>query len=507
MKSLLIAASLVSTLAAASDAPQDYTHVLPLTATTRQGVLQVRLPKEVYLHSRSAMLDDVRVFDASGAALPFALRSPPVESQLSHRDLPLAVFPLMSRGGPAAQLDLDVNTSTDGRLLSVRVKPDADEDATHPPRLSALVMDLGKAAGEQPPITALRFTLPPEQKDYSAQVWLEVSSDMKRWETIGAAELNWLVNRDAQTLVNDRLDFAPRTFRYARLSWRNGTPVQFASIIAEQPVRTDSKPAGEQLLLAPSTGKQAGDLVYTVPVAIAPDKVGLQFSEANVVLAGQIGVYREVPPRHVGQPGWRFDPLLNSTFYRITQGEQVRSAGDLDVAPLHAPQWVLRTAKPASVQPQLRLSWQPGTVVLLGNGNGPYLLAVGRERAAPAASSIEQVAPGFSEAELQKLEYAKVGRCSCPSLMFINRLPPGAHRSHSRCCVQYCVRSPRLLRQAPRPRPCRCGCLPSPFQKSRTALDTPVSLAAQQRSAGRSQSKYASRRRAGNARSVPRPPR
>jgi hypothetical protein len=100
--------------------------------------------------------------------------------------------------------------------------------------------------GEQPLITALRFTLPPEQKDYSAQVWLEVSSDMKRWETIGAAELNWLVNRDAQTLVNDRLDFAPRTFRYARLSWRNGTPVQFASIIAEQPVRTDSKPAGEQ---------------------------------------------------------------------------------------------------------------------------------------------------------------------------------------------------------------------------------------------------------------------
>lgn len=128
-----------------------------------------------------------------------------------------------------------------------------------------------------------------------------------------------------------------------------------------------------------------------------------------MVLAGQIGVYREVPPRHVGQPGWRFDPLLNSTFYRITQGEQVRSAGDLDVAPLHAPQWVLRTAKPASVQPQLRLSWQPGTVVLLGNGNVPYLLAVGRERAAPAASSIEQVAPGFSEAELQKLEYAKVG--------------------------------------------------------------------------------------------------
>jgi len=297
MKHLLMTAWAVSTLATAGDTPQDYTHVLPLTSAARQGVLQVRLPKEIYLHSRSAMLDDVRVFDASGTALPFALRSPPEETQFSHRDLPLAVFPLMSRGGPASQLDLDVNTSTDGRLLSVRVKPDAGEDPTHPQRLSALVMDLGKPAADRPLIGALRFTLPPDQKDYSAQVWLEVSADMKRWDTIGAAELNWLVNRDAQTLVNDRPDFAPRAFRYARLSWRNGTPLQFASIIAEQPVRTDSKPAGEQLLLSPSAGKQPEDLVYTVPVGIAPDKVGLQFSEANVVLTGQIGIYRDVPPR------------------------------------------------------------------------------------------------------------------------------------------------------------------------------------------------------------------
>jgi hypothetical protein len=408
MKKVLIAAWTVSTWAAAapSDAPQDYTHVLPLTAGTRQGVLQVRLPKEVYLHARSPMLNDLRVFDASGAALPFALRSPPVESQLSHRDLVLKIFPLMSKGGPASQLNLDVDATADGRLLSVKVKPDLGEDAAHPPRLSGLVMDLGKEATQ---IGALRFTLPPDQREYSAQVWLEVSSDMKRWETIGAAELNWLVNRDAQTLVNDRLDFAPRDFRYARLSWRNGTPLQFAAITAEQPVRTDTTPAGDQLLLTPVAGRQPEDLMYNVPVGIAPNKVGLQFGEANVVLAGQLGVYREVPPRHVGQAGWRFDPLLNTTFYRITQGEQVRSSGDLDVSPVHAAQWVLRTAKPAAVKPQLRLNWQPGTLVWLGNGNAPYQLAVGRPRAAPAASSIEQVAPGFSEAELQKLEYASVG--------------------------------------------------------------------------------------------------
>jgi hypothetical protein len=91
MKSLLIAASLVSTLAAAARCAAGLHPRPAVDGHARQGVLQVRLPKEVYLHSRSAMLDDVRVFDASGAPCR-SLRSPPVESRLSHRDLPLAVF-------------------------------------------------------------------------------------------------------------------------------------------------------------------------------------------------------------------------------------------------------------------------------------------------------------------------------------------------------------------------------------------------------------------------------
>jgi hypothetical protein len=113
-----------------------------------------------------------------------------------------------------------------------------------------------------------------------------------------------------------------------------------------------------------------------------------------------------VPPRHVGQPGWRFDPLLNSTFYRITQGEQVRSAGDLDVAPL--PQWVLRTARPASAAataPELAA----GHRGVAGQRQRPYLLAVGAS-APRRRQQHRQVAPGFSEAELQKLEYAKRGQ-------------------------------------------------------------------------------------------------
>ncbi|GJJ04763.1 hypothetical protein RugamoR64_53010 [Duganella rhizosphaerae] len=414
MKNILIAATAASAIAAASaaasDAPQDYTHLLPLTASAKQGVLQVRLPKDVYLHARSPLLDDVRVFDASGALQPFALRTPAPATRTSRRDLPSAIFPLMSTAASAGQLDLDVSTATDGRLLSVKVRPDnARDKPAQPPHLAGLVLDLGKDAAATP-VSALRFTLPPGQREYSAQVWLETSADMKHWDTVGAADLNWLVNQDAQTLSNDRLEFDARSFRYARLNWRSGTPIQFAAITAEQLVHADIAQPTEQLLLQAATGRQAQDLVYAVPPAVAPSKAGLQFSEPNVVLSGTLGIYRELPARQAGQgPAWRFDALTSATFYRIAQGAQVRSSGDIEVPPVHATQWVLRTTAPTTARPALRLSWQPATLIFLANGNGPYTLAVGRERAAPAVRELSQVAPGFSDTELQKLEQASAG--------------------------------------------------------------------------------------------------
>jgi hypothetical protein len=420
LATVMAATTVTAARAAGSDAPADYSHLLPLTAASSQGVLQVRLPRDVYLHARSPLLNDVRVFDARGLPQPFALRPVTVASSTSHIDAPLTIFPLMGAGAAAAQLDLDVRTATDGRLLSVKVRPTPDStpgagQSVQPPRLAGLILDLGQRARTTQPApqyNALRFTLPPGQRDYSAQVWLETSDDMKRWEAVGAAELNWLVNQDAQTLANDRLDFVARPFRYARLTWRSGAPLQFAAIVAEQPVQTRAAPPAEQLLVQPVAGEQPQDLVYPTPPAIAPTTVGLQFGASNVVLPALLGIYRTVPARQAGSTVRRFDPVVNTTFYRITQDGQTRSSGDLDVPPLHATQWVLRTnagANLVSIKPTLRLGWQPATLVFLASGNAPYTLAVGRERAVAAERPLDQVAPGFSDAELQKVERATAG--------------------------------------------------------------------------------------------------
>ena len=410
MKILLFAAACWTATtagAADTDAPANYTHVMPLSAAAKQGVLQLRLPKDVYLHARSPLLDDVRVFDAKGMAQPFALRAPTVEPSVGHQDVPLTIFPLMSATNQAGQLDLDVSRAPDGELLSVKLRPErATKEPAPAEQLTALILQLGKP---QRPVNALRFTLPAGQRDYSAHVWLETSDDMKRWQAVGAAELNWLVNQQAQTLTNDRLEFDAQSFRYARLTWRGGKPIQFAAVVAEQPLRPTAPAPGDQLLLPPAAGELPQELVYTVPPAIAPSTIGLQFADTNVVLPVTLGIYRTVQARQAGATMRRFEPIVSTTFYRITQDGQTRSSGDLDVAPQHAPQWVLRTATAASVKPSLRLGWQPATLIFLANGNPPYLLAVGREGVGHAASPVEQVAPGFTDLELNRLEHASAG--------------------------------------------------------------------------------------------------
>ena len=49
-------------------------------------------------------------------------------------------------------------------------------------KLSGLILDFGAAmAGYPLRIEALRFGAPKDQSNYSAEVWLEASNDLKHW--------------------------------------------------------------------------------------------------------------------------------------------------------------------------------------------------------------------------------------------------------------------------------------------------------------------------------------
>lgn len=398
-----------------SDTLADYAYRMDLAVSGAQGVVGLRLPQAVYLHSRAANLDDLRIFDANGAKVAFALHVPVAPPEERHRSSPVKIFPVMAsatqapQDAPAERIELDIRTSADGSLLSVKTKSAGDGQAG---RLQSLVLDAahGPDASQGKPITALRFKPPAGATNYSAQVWLEVSDDLKQWDAIGTAELSWLANAEAQTLANDRLEFAPRRFRYARLSWRKGEPLAFAAISAETVEQTSAAPALEKLSIQPETGKEARDLVYRGALAIPVEKIGLQFTEQNIVFPAAIGDYQEIPGRQIGQPTtWRFQARAQATFYQITQDGKTRASGEIALPITHNAQWVIRPSGPGAAKPVFTIAWQAASLIFVTSGKSPYTLAFGRENVNTAARDLSEVAPGFGVSELQKLEQARLG--------------------------------------------------------------------------------------------------
>ena len=401
-----------------SDLLADYSHALTLSVTGKQGVVSFRLPQSVYLNARSADLSDLRVFDAAGGKLAFALYVPTPQSRIQKQSWPVKQFPVNATGQQrqvAAALDLDIKTGTDGTLLSVKTKSHKDK-ANSENDLSCLVLDLGQTGQLEDPdakplINALRFVLPKDVQTYSAQVWLEVSDDLKQWDMLAAAELSWLADaQTSETLANDRLEFEPRAFRYARLSWRSGKPLRFAAITAESVEQTTDKPILEKLLLQPVAGRKLDDLMYHAGIAIPVEKIDLRFTEPNIVLPAQVGTYRELPAKQLGKSNeWVFQPLSRAVFYQITRSGEPRHSAVLLVPATHYAEWVVHPQNPTMGKPELTLVWQPATLVFLASGPAPYTLAFGRDNVKSTAADLSQVAPGFSVQELLQLEQAQAG--------------------------------------------------------------------------------------------------
>ena len=424
MKTISICCSLLLAGAAPAapgqDRPQDYGWSMPVQVPAGAGIVQLALPKEVYLHASSASLADVRLFDADGKRLAYAIGAPPAQSATQRTSIPARIFPVTGTPATGDGLQgIDIRTADDGRLLSVSTRAGT---AAATAALQALILDLGKQTHDKR-IAALRFTPPARTDNYSAQVLLEVSDDLKQWDAIGTTTLNWLSNSDTQTLANDSIAFAPRAFRYARLSWQAGVPLAFAAITAQAVSETDVAPARASVVLQGLPGKQANEWRYATPLAIPADSIALQLRHANVVLPVTLGVYRQnsEPPRHrlhlrqQARPaqGAYFDPLLSTTFYRIGLDGKERISGDLAMPATQTGEWVLQTATDLSLSasdaPALRLGWTPATVVFLASGKPPYQLAFGNSNAATVAQPLSQVAPGFKAEELLALTTASAG--------------------------------------------------------------------------------------------------
>lgn len=397
---------------AATDRLADYSHRLPLHTVSSQAIVRLPLPRPVYLNARSSALHDLRVFDAVGASMPFALvdQAPPVVEKKA--TAPVAIFPLYGAARDAGPMpeSLQIRTRSDGAVISVTTPSRAASN-----ELQSLILDLQPAAlaakvSTAAPVGALSLLLPPGMDNYNAHVAVDVSNDLQDWDVLAEAAVSWLVNDRGASVGKHRIEFSPQTFRYARIRWLEGKPLAFADIKADYVVQQYGAIQLETIVLPGLQAAEGRDVMYAAPVAIPAIAVGFVFEGQNVVMPVIVGQYQTT---HNRKPGERvvtqLQPILNTTFYQLSQKGQQRVSGDVEIAPTNASTWVARPLAAILERPALRLRWAPATIVFVAAGKPPYHLAFGRTGATAASVPLSQVAPGFTPRELAELESATPG--------------------------------------------------------------------------------------------------
>jgi hypothetical protein len=254
-------------------------------------------------------------------------------------------------------------------------------------------------------VSSLTLDPPSAMRSYSAALIVEASNDLQDWQPLAETTVSWLANGRGESVSSNRITFPAQSFRYARVRWADGNPIEFAAITAQVSQVQDTPQQWDTVTLPARRASIGQDLIYRAPIAVPVERVGVVLRGQNVVLPVTIGRYAQRTANVTD-----FLPLASATFYHLNQDGNARVAGDVALPETHLAQWVLRPKGAVSDPPDLRLRWRPATLVFVAGGIPPYMLAFGKTGAASAQLSLDQVAPGFGAQDLARLETARTGQ-------------------------------------------------------------------------------------------------
>lgn len=408
---------------AAEPTAQDFALRLEVSAPAQAVAapfLRVRLPAEVWLHTRSPELADLRMFNGAGEALSFAFTRPQTEAP-EVSDIALPVYPIHEGAHRAALAGGYLQIRQSGALTTVVVDGAAADSAVNAPQnqkqvaaylidtrhikawVSALQMDVALEAGRWVPIT------------------VEASADLKTWRPLAQREPIFQLENEQQgdsTHSLKRVAFAaPMSIegQYLRLTWADAEagPLEVKGVTLKTSNAAHEQPAADTVLelgapTARDRSQGADALEWTLPTPARITRIALRLEQTNTLIP--INVFGR---RRAGEP---WIALGRGVVYRLNQDGVEHMAPALSIAADSYQALRLVAANSSSgwgeVPPRLNLHFEPREVVFLARSarpNEPYMLAVGRSQTSPAALPITTLMPAYQAKAEFDLPLAAVG--------------------------------------------------------------------------------------------------
>jgi hypothetical protein len=396
-----------STVGAAE--PAGYRWAAPIEVSAAAPFVALPLPPEAYARSAQSGLRDLRVVDAAGERVPFALITPPVETQASERVREATLYPLPARPASGGTWPSPVQVTVDGDRINVR----RSAAAAPPPHASpGWLFDLGETPTGEPAPTRLRLRWS-GPAEFSAGYAIETSADLRAWRTAGSGQVLALQSPGG-ALTQPVVELPPATGRFVRLVWSQAGAAPLldgAGAVTPEPDRTAFDPA-TALTIAPTleaaSAAKAGapGLVVDLGGVLPLVDLNLRFATGTRVAPVRLQARsRAEEPWHDAGSG---------VFYRIERDGTVVESPALT---LSAPARYLRIvvderagaldASKTTAVVRVRLA----SVVFASSGAPPFRLLAGSADAAAGALPASTLVPGFDE-ERKRFGRAALGAWS-----------------------------------------------------------------------------------------------
>ncbi len=412
--------------AGASDAPSsdEFAWRGTLALPSGSSLVRVAVPVQALLKMHSNTAADLRVFNAAGAVVPFALLGRSDLSQASPAVYTRAytAYPLFAAHGVAKPASGAVQLQFDSGAgqSSAWVRWDtsgagAPASGASAQALQAALFDL---RSEEQTLDALALNL---ELPHNALVPVSVatSTDLKDWSPVATkGPLYTFDGPDAP--ASTTLAFRHPTLlkgRYLRLSWPGQTGVRLRSLTARV-ASTQTTPEPLRWPLPPGTVDD-NSLSWTLPFAAPIAAVHLQAARDNTLVPVRI-----LGRNDVAQP-WR--TLASSVVYRL---DSVGQGNSNPPTPLHGASLRglrVEAGKGLALPEgglQATVEFAPLQVAFLASGTGPFTLAAGRAKTQSATVDVS-VLGAVSPAKLAELPLATVTQVQIQAVSGLDR--EGAH--------------------------------------------------------------------------------
>ena len=343
--------------------PNDFAGTMNVAGTSG-SLMVLELPQQVYAGLERTDRGDIRVFDSSGAPVPFVVRSPP-RQVVTPPPQPAPFFiwrPGTERSLPSNR---DIEIDTAGGV--VRIRDSAEPSAGLPVYLADF------SGLPQIPI-AVNVAVDHGDAFFNGTVVVHTSSDLNQWRAFtGSQTLAYYGDSGAN---RDQLEIPPGA-RYALLSFDQGVPqlVALEAVFAPQEVSTEIR---ETRVL----GEKSDDgmfAYYDVQGYYPITAIDFRFQEPDSVQA--------YIRNRLDRSDERYQFQMQGRIYRFLSGDSVRTN-----VPFTDPRiasagryWELEAQGelPFGSVPECYVIWEPSQLVFLARGTGPWTLAYGNAQHPP----------------------------------------------------------------------------------------------------------------------------